>query len=83
MILTPPAETMEARSKCAITYQMINLQTKKMGIAPREKIEKALENIGENVIFYTRKRIFGAVEVRFADNELMTACAILTLRMTE
>lgn len=46
----------------------MNLQTKKTSIAPEEEIEKALENIRENVVFYTRGQRFGAVEVRFAEN---------------
>lgn len=41
---------------------------KKNGIAPEEEIEKTLENIRENVIFYTRGQRFGEVEVRFAEN---------------
>lgn len=56
VIRTSPTETMKTRSKYMIMYR------KKISIAPKEEIKKALEDMWKNMVFHTRGRRFEAVK---------------------
>lgn len=82
IILTPlPTETMCTRRKCPITYTTMNLQEKKVGIALEEEIEKAVNDILGEIVFYTRRKRFGAIEMKFTNEEVKAAWATMILKI--
>lgn len=81
-MLTPPEEIMKEK-RCTLTYRALNLVTTRISIATEDVLIKALESLQEGIVFYTRGKKFGAVEVRFAIEELVAKHAVITLKTDE
>lgn len=58
--------------KCTVIYRTLSLKTKNIDIAKKEEITVVLEILQGKILFYTRGRKFGAVEVRFSSENLAT-----------
>lgn len=71
-----------SKETCTVIYRTPYLPTKRIGIAQEEDIEKVLEGIQENIVFYTRDKRYGAVELMFA-NEKATLVHASTTDMEE
>lgn len=65
------------------TYRALYLLTKKTGIAPEEGIEKCLEDIQQYIMFYTKSKRYGVVEVKFAYEGVALVHATTILKTDE
>lgn len=55
----------------------------KIGIAPEVEMEEELESMQEDIVFYTRSERYRAVEVSFANEQVVFAHAPTTFNMGE
>lgn len=80
--MTPPEATIISKKKCTVILRTLYPPTKKIRIAPQE-IERNLEDTQEDIVIYTRSKRYGAVEVKFADEEAAFTHVTMTLKTEE
>lgn len=70
VVVAFPVENMEAEKRKTITYRTMNLITKKTRMTLKDEVEKELEKIKEDIVFYKRGTRYVVVELKF-DNKVL------------